>query len=194
MSISAAASAALALAMGLRHGFDADHLAAIDGLTRFNMVKQRNFAPYCGTLFSAGHGAAILAAASMMAVLASAWAPPVWLEPMGKILSAAILLLLGVSNLRSAIARPRRSQHFHLAGMRTRLFAVVLRSSHPWQVTLVGASRTMTLTVAVVSLLLGTAIGPKPTGRAGGAVCLSAPKVSSPRRLKSCGRSYRRCN
>src|SRR6516165_9916491 len=98
MSAGAVGSAALALALGLRHGLDADHLAAIDGLTRSNMIRGRAFAPYCGALFSTGHGVAILWAASMLAALTSAWAPPGWLETTGKILSARHLLLLGVSN------------------------------------------------------------------------------------------------
>src|SRR5262249_41866630 len=138
MSASALGPAALAVALGLRHGLDADHLAAIDGITRFNMIRRSGFAPYCGTLFSAGHSAAILFAAAMLAALASAWTPPHWLEPVGKIFSAAILLLLGVSNLRPAAADSRVSQHGHFTGVRTGLFAVVLRSSHPWQVILVG--------------------------------------------------------
>jgi high-affinity nickel-transport protein len=138
MSSSVLCPAALAVALGLRHGLDADHLAAIDGLTRFNMVGRRGFAPYCGTLFSAGHSAAIFFAAAMLAVLASAWTPPHWLEPAGKIFSAAILLLLGVSNLRPGAADTRAAQHGHFTGLRAGLFAAVLRSSRPWQVILVG--------------------------------------------------------
>lgn len=124
--------------MGLRHGLDADHLAAIDGLTRFNIAKQRNFARYCGALFSAGHGAAILFVASLLAVFASAWTPPFRPEPAGKLFSAAILLALGVSNLRLALVPPRASHPGQLFGMRTQMFAVVLRSSRPWQMVLVG--------------------------------------------------------
>jgi len=138
MSASALGPAALALALGLRHGLDVDHLAAIDGLTRFNMARRRGFAPFCGTLFSAGHSAAILFAAVMLAALASASTPPHWLEPAGKSFSAAILFLLGLSNLRPAAADSRVSQHRHFTGMRTSLFAAVLRSSRPLQVILVG--------------------------------------------------------
>jgi nickel/cobalt transporter (NiCoT) family protein len=138
MSASALGPAALAVALGLRHGLDADHLAAIDGLTRFNMIRRRGFAPYCGMLFSAGHSAAILFAAAVLATLAEAWTPPNWLESAGKIFSAAILLLLGFSNLRPAAGDLRVSQRGHFRGMRTTLFAFVLRSSRPWQVLLVG--------------------------------------------------------
>ncbi len=42
------ALAALVFLLGLKHGFDADHLAAIDGLTRHNTRHGRGFARSCG--------------------------------------------------------------------------------------------------------------------------------------------------
>ena len=139
MTVTVAGSAALALALGLRHGLDADHLAAIDGLTRFNMIRRREFAPYCGALFSAGHGGAIVLAATLLAGLASAWTPPVWLEWTGKFFSAATLLLLGVSNLRLAVSPGSAVQLLPVSGLRGGVFGVTLRSSRAWQVMLVGA-------------------------------------------------------
>ena len=44
--------AALVFALGLRHGFDPDHLVAIDGLTRSSKSR------WCGLFFSLGHGVA----------------------------------------------------------------------------------------------------------------------------------------
>lgn len=46
---------ALAFILGLRHGLDADHLATIDGLTRFNVQAHPKMARWCGALFSLGH-------------------------------------------------------------------------------------------------------------------------------------------
>mgnify|MGYP002481491783 CR=1 FL=1 len=54
---------ALVFLLGLKHGFDADHLATIDGLTRFNARSRPRLARLCGTLFSLGHGAVVLAVA-----------------------------------------------------------------------------------------------------------------------------------
>ena len=45
----------LTFVLGMKHGFDADHLATIDGLTRYNARHQPGVARYCGTLFSLGH-------------------------------------------------------------------------------------------------------------------------------------------
>ena len=131
-------TAALALGFGLRHGLDADHLAAIDGMTRLSLIRQQPFAPYCGALFSAGHGTAVLLATSMLVRLSPLQVLPAWLEPTGKILSAGILLLVGVWNLLSLLTSPATSTHAPTMSVRTRLFAYLLRLSHPWQIALTG--------------------------------------------------------
>jgi high-affinity nickel-transport protein len=138
MVIGAAGSAAVALALGLRHGVDADHLAAIDGLTRCNAAARRSFAPYCGALFSAGHGGVILAAACGIAVLARQWSPPAWLVPAGAISSAAILLLLGLYNLYLVFGA-RAGRPVQPTGLRSGALAPLLAVSRAWQVALVGA-------------------------------------------------------
>ena len=51
---------AVVLLLGLKHGFDADHLAAIDGLTRISRRAQARHARYCGALFSLGHGLVVI--------------------------------------------------------------------------------------------------------------------------------------
>ena len=51
----------LTFVLGMKHGFDADHLATIDGLTRYNAHRNPRLARYCGTLFSLGHGAVVMA-------------------------------------------------------------------------------------------------------------------------------------
>lgn len=43
----------VALALGMRHGVDPDHLAAVDGLSRVRP------SPYVGLLFALGHGAVV---------------------------------------------------------------------------------------------------------------------------------------
>ena len=41
----------LVFVFGLKHGFDADHLATVDGLTRWNLQRRAPLAAWCGTLF-----------------------------------------------------------------------------------------------------------------------------------------------
>ena len=62
---------ALVFLVGMRHGLDADHLAAIDGLTRVSARRGQAHARYCGALFSLGHGTVVLAIALMAGLLRS---------------------------------------------------------------------------------------------------------------------------
>ena len=45
---------AVVFLLGLKHGLDPDHLAAIDGLTRFNAQRRPRLSRWTGLLFSAG--------------------------------------------------------------------------------------------------------------------------------------------
>jgi high-affinity nickel-transport protein len=74
----------LAIALGLRHGVDPDHLAAIDGLTRLRPSR------WNGILFALGHGAIVallaIGVGGMLARIVGPYTP--WL-----------LILLGAVNL-----------------------------------------------------------------------------------------------
>jgi high-affinity nickel-transport protein len=95
---------ALVFVLGVRHGFDPDHLAAIDGLTRIGLRLERPSARYCGVLFSLGHGTVVLAIALVAAALSSQWTTPAWLETFGTLVSVTFLLLIGLFNLRAVLA------------------------------------------------------------------------------------------
>ena len=66
------ALAALVFVLGMKHGFDADHLATIDGLTRYNARHNPKLARLCGALFSLGHGTIVVLIA--LTVSTVAWA------------------------------------------------------------------------------------------------------------------------
>ncbi|MEX8517406.1 MAG: nickel transporter [Leptothrix sp. (in: b-proteobacteria)] len=95
---------ALVFLLGMRHGFDADHLATIDGLTRLNQRHRAGFARGCGALFSLGHGAVVLAIAALVGTFSSRWVPPGWLDDFGTAVSVVFLLGLGVVNLRAVLS------------------------------------------------------------------------------------------
>lgn len=88
---------ALVFALGLWHGFDPNHLATIDGLTRFNSAAKKRVARWCGFLFSLGHGGMVMAVALLVVLLAKAWATPLWLEDLGTWISILFLVLLGAT-------------------------------------------------------------------------------------------------
>ena len=69
--------------LGLKHGLDPDHLAAIDGLTRFNARERPALSRWSGLLFSAGHGVVVTLVAIAVATVATEWKAPQWLENAG---------------------------------------------------------------------------------------------------------------
>lgn len=95
---------ALVLLLGMRHGLDADHLAAIDGLTRLSSRQGRAYARYCGALFSLGHGIVVLPIAALAGMLGAHWVPPSWFESLGSIISIGFLAVIGIVNLRAVLS------------------------------------------------------------------------------------------
>lgn len=119
----------LALAMlvflfGVRHGFDPDHLVAIDGLARSS-------GRWCGLFFSLGHGVVVTLIGVGVALFATDWQAPQWLEQLGVCISVGILAVLGVANLLSG--KP--------VGLRGRWWSERLsRASHPIMIAGIGAA------------------------------------------------------
>ena len=102
---------AFAVLFGLRHGLDADHLAAIDGLARAQASQGRlAMARRSGLLFSVGHGLVLLVVALACHVLG---APPLpdWFEAVGAWISILFLLTVATVNLQLALSpRPVAAQ------------------------------------------------------------------------------------
>ncbi|HYP32599.1 MAG TPA: nickel transporter [Burkholderiaceae bacterium] len=119
--------ALVALVLGMRHGVDADHLAAIDAMTRCNAQARPALARRTGVWFSMGHGGVVMAVALAVAATAHAWNAPAWLEPFGAWTSIAMLVLLGVLNL-VAWQRTAPGARVALTGWRSRLFDGALRA------------------------------------------------------------------
>ncbi|MDD0813700.1 nickel transporter [Curvibacter sp. HBC28] len=103
---SAVLSLMLAFSLGVRHGFDTDHLVAIDSLTRLHFQAYPRLAPWCGVFFSLGHGFIVLLIALATDVLRAHWSAPDWLVLTGNGLSIGFLFLLGWANLRQVLFLP----------------------------------------------------------------------------------------
>ena len=125
---------ALVFVLGLRHGFDPDHLVAIDGMTR--STKSR----WCGLFFSLGHGVVVTLIGIGVAVAATEWHAPAWLEQTGAMVSIGILLVLGIANL-AAVLRTPVGHRVALVGLRGRWLSERLaRASHPAVIASIGAA------------------------------------------------------
>lgn len=127
----------LVFLLGLRHGFDADHLAAIDGLTRINQRRGRAFAPQCGMLFSLGHGVVVLGIALAVGLAQRSQTAPGWLELSGAWISIGFLALIGIVNLGAVLSAAPQTTVAPV-GVKGRFLTRALQAGHPLTVALVG--------------------------------------------------------
>lgn len=97
------ASALLAWSYGLRHAVDADHIAAIDTVTR-KMLQQHKYTPDVGAWFSLGHSSIVILATIAIAVTVATFQQQMgWLHEYGGIIgtlvSATFLIVLALVNM-----------------------------------------------------------------------------------------------
>lgn len=150
-------TAFLAYVFGLRHAFDADHIAAIDNVVR-KLMQEGKKPLTVGFYFSLGHSSIVIIASAIIAASAAALEGP--LEQfhkvgglIGTLVSAFFLLAIGLANLLilrgiwAAFNRARRGEKIvdedldaMLAGrgfyarIFRRLFGVVRQSWHMYPV------------------------------------------------------------
>jgi high-affinity nickel-transport protein len=148
--------ALLAFLLGLRHGMDADHLAAIDVMTRFNAWRRPRVARLTGVWFSVGHGVVVLAFAFFVASLAHSWQAPAWLEPVGAWASIAVLLLLGVLSL-VAVRRTTPGTPVRFTGWRSGLYGRLLEVSGALPILGIGALFAVSFDTLTQAALMGAA-------------------------------------
>ncbi|MGA2399184.1 MAG: HoxN/HupN/NixA family nickel/cobalt transporter [Steroidobacteraceae bacterium] len=143
----------VAYMFGLRHAFDADHIAAVDDTVRFMLQKGKR--PLgVGFFFSLGHSTVVLALAVVIAFATTALKTELpQLKSMGAVLGAGVsgtfLWIIGVLNLLVLLdilkvwrkARSGAHNHAHLdllltkRGLLNRLFGGRLQQmmNHSWQ-------------------------------------------------------------
>ncbi len=101
-------SALIAWGFGLRHAVDADHIAAIDNVSR-RLMQQGRRPIGIGLFFSLGHSTVVVLA-GLVVVVAQDWFRrrlglfAGWGAPVGATVSAAFLLLIGGSNFLVLLA------------------------------------------------------------------------------------------
>jgi high-affinity nickel-transport protein len=139
---------ALVFVLGLKHGFDPDHLVAIDGMAR--STKSR----WCGLFFSLGHGVVVTLVGVAVALAATEWQAPAWLEHTGALISMGVLLTLGLANLLAVLRTPAGTR-VALIGLRGRWLAQRLAgASHPAVIASVGAAFAVSFDTVSHALLL----------------------------------------
>jgi nickel/cobalt transporter (NiCoT) family protein len=90
----------LVFLLGVRHGFEPDHLAVIDGMTRCARIDNK-LSKWIGFLFSLGHGLIVILIAALIGMQAERWEVPSWFYSLGAWVSILSLFFLGIINLYS---------------------------------------------------------------------------------------------
>ena len=129
---------ALVFILGAKHGLDADHLATIDGLTRYNLRVAPARARWCGSLFSLGHGTIVMLIALGVGLASTRWQVPEWMEDLGTWISISFLTLLGILNLRAVLTAPAGDMVATI-GIRAGLLRRLQATSHPLAIAAVGS-------------------------------------------------------
>lgn len=168
-----------AFLLGARHGFDADHLAAIDSLSRARAaalvdgdsrqapgrsrlaspaIKRMSawLANNAGLQFSLGHGTVVLLVALMVTLLSSAWQVPPWIESAGAWISIAILTTLALMNLALVLRTPP-GEMSRLAGWRRPGLPVLAGGGVRWAGLGVGALFAISFDTLSQAALFGVA-------------------------------------
>ena len=170
--------------LGVRHAFDADHIAVIDNTTR-KLVGEGTRSTSAGFWFSLGHSSVVFGLAFLLAIGVRAIVGPVQdqgspmlqtLGLVGSLVAGTFLVLIGLSNLFAAVGiakvfRRMRTGELDEAelerqlaqrGFLARLFATVMRRvSKPWHLypvgLLMGLGFDTATQVALLVLAAGTA-------------------------------------
>jgi high-affinity nickel-transport protein len=109
--------------LGMRHGADPDHLAAIDNVTRNAYVKTPRLSRFVGTLFAGGHAVMVLAISALIGLLGTRFeAHGHTIERIGAWVSIVVLLALAGMNVHAL-----RTGSMRIAGAKTRLLPRRLR-------------------------------------------------------------------
>src|SRR4051794_4373538 len=168
--------------LGVRHAFDADHIASIDNTTR-KLVDEGKPAVSTGFWFSLGHSSVVVAASLLLIAGVRSVADVVQNEDshvgatlglVGTLVAGTFLLLIGLMNLGSAVGiakvfrRMRTGEydeaelehHLHNRGFLARLLGPVTRRvSKPWHLYPVGLLMGLGFDTATQVALLVLAAG-----------------------------------
>lgn len=122
--------------LGLRHALDPDHIAVIDNMVFRTIDVRPRLVPWIGTFFALGHSLSVAVVALGVSVAADAFALPQWAAPTIDIAVIALLLIVGMLNLRALC----RDDDYAPIGWRAGLVPRRLRSStHPAAIVAIGA-------------------------------------------------------
>ncbi|XRG80353.1 sodium:proton antiporter [Rossellomorea sp. GAMAL-10_SWC] len=130
----------LVFVLGLRHGLDADHLAFIDGQTRYNWRMGSSFARWVGTLFSLGHGGMVALTAGILGMVIENFSFPTYFDNIASWVSIFSLFLIGTLNTYNLLRTRNNHEEFQLSGLKGKFIPKIAKgTTNPFLIILVGA-------------------------------------------------------
>jgi nickel/cobalt transporter (NiCoT) family protein len=130
----------LVFVLGLRHGLDADHLAFIDGQTRYNWRMGSSFSRWVGTLFSFGHGGMVALTAGILGMFMKNFTFPPYFDTFASWVSILSLFLIGTLNTYNLIRTRNNTEEFQLSGLKGKFIPKLAKgTTNPFLIILVGA-------------------------------------------------------
>lgn len=114
--------------LGFRHGFDADHIAVVDGMTRARQLQGFWTSRLVGAQFALGHSGVILLASLLLHGQSAAL--PAWLDGLGMAISTCFLLAIAATNLAHAL-RPSCGQPRPLGPLASAVLRMTGGQVHP---------------------------------------------------------------
>jgi high-affinity nickel-transport protein len=125
--------------LGIRHGLDADHLAFIDGQTRYNWRVGSPIARWVGTLFSFGHGLVVACIAIILGLFTKNFEFPVYFGAFATWIAITSLLIIGTFNLINLLKTKTSDSHFHVNGIKGKFIPRIMReTTNPFLIILIG--------------------------------------------------------
>ena len=153
-SLAPLASLLLVFVLGLRHGFDPDHIAVIDGMVYSGLSERPAVAPWIGTLFALGHGLMLTVITVVLGVYVAPASIPGAVVTVLAWMPVLLMVAIGCANLRNLLgARP-----YQASGWKLRFVPRCVRSSsHPLAVFAVGVFFALVFDTATQAAAWGAA-------------------------------------
>ncbi|MDN4594568.1 sodium:proton antiporter [Polycladomyces subterraneus] len=130
----------LVFTLGLRHGLDADHIACIDGLARYNWRKGSSIARWVGTLFSFGHGLVVASIGIFLGNISQNFRLPDYVDLFVTWFSILSLFLIGTLNINNLLkTRLGNQDDYRPQGIKGKFIPKKLQeTSNPLLIILIG--------------------------------------------------------
>ncbi|WP_416826319.1 sodium:proton antiporter [Ectobacillus polymachus] len=125
--------------LGIRHGLDADHLAFIDGQTRYNWRMGSRIARWIGTLFSFGHGLVVASISIIIGLFMKNFKFPDYFDTLSTWVAITSLFIIGTLNIYNLLRTKSTQKEFQLSGIKGKFLPRFIKgTTNPFFIILIG--------------------------------------------------------